>query len=488
MTRFQDLSSELVLSILERSLPEDIDSISLVSKPIYQLAILGLERHRRLRKQYTKIENMVEHEPDSWHDPGGLLADLLCKIKSDTSIGHYVKKLDLSMWNNGARDGWKPDEVFERSVTTHRTRLQQDSKTNMDIIEEAIRAMEIIPTEEVDDWLHQIRLGNEDPLVALLFLHAPALHTLQFVAPYNRRESSYLLRTIQRVAGQGCAVKPHPSHLKNVEIHCAEGWENLDFIKAFISLPSLTSIKTNNLFVDGRRHRAKSAILPKPSNVSEFSVSNGFLPEKAISELLQGVKNLRIFAYNITNLWHDEDYTSKFDCLAVMNSLEANASHTLEHLKLGAPGVEASQIAPIRRFHALREIEIETSCCLAVEGSKIANLVSVLPVSVERLAICWHEATSVDGIGTLTEAILGLVRDSKTQLPSLRMLHVGTMDQGESDALWDCLGSDETAQINPLLSFKIQGPNSIEEIPAWVDNVCTCGQDCFGTNSQHGGN
>ena len=143
------------------------------------------------------------------------------------------------------------------------------------------------------------------------------------------------------------------------------------------------------------------------------------------------MKNLRVFTYNITNLWRDEDYTSKFDCLAVMGSLEANASHTLEHLKLGAPGVEASQIAPIQGFHAaLREIEIETSCCLAVEESKIANLVSVLPVSVERLAICWH------------------------------------MNQGELDALRDCLGSDETAQINPLLSFKIQGPNGSEEIPA----------------------
>ena len=88
---------------------------------------------------------MVEHEPNSWHDRGGLLADLLCKIKSDTSIGHYVKKLDLSMWNNGTRDGWKPNEVFNRSATTNRTRLRKDSKTNMDIVEEAIRAIEIIP-------------------------------------------------------------------------------------------------------------------------------------------------------------------------------------------------------------------------------------------------------------------------------------------------------------------------------------------------------
>lgn len=48
----------------------------------------------------------------------------------------------------------------------------------MEIIEEAIRTIKIIPTEEVDDWLCEIRHGNEDPLVALLLLHAPKIHSL----------------------------------------------------------------------------------------------------------------------------------------------------------------------------------------------------------------------------------------------------------------------------------------------------------------------
>ena len=64
------------------------------------------------------------------------------------------------------------------------------------------------------------------------------------------------------------------------------------------------------------------------------------------------------------------------------------------------------------------------------------------------------------------------------------MLRVGTMDQEESDALWDFLDSDETAQINTQLSFKIQGPNGAAEIPAWVDSVFDCSQDCFETRSQ----
>lgn len=484
MARFQDLSNELVLGILEEVLPDDIESISLASKRIYQLAIPRLEEHRRLRKQYTKFKNVVQNKDMHWHDPGGLLANLFCNIMTDARIGHYVKKIDLSLWNFSARDGWQPDEVFEKQTTTSKSRLRQDSKTNMDIIEEAIRATEIIPTEEVDEWLHQIRLGNEDPLVALLFLHAAKLHTLRFVSPYSRSVPSYLLKTIQRVAGQGSTAKTYSLHFEKVKIWFAEGWENegLDFVKAFMSLPSITSVKTESLFVDDRTYEANSAILPQPSNAMNLSFRSGFLPQQAFSELLRGVRNLKTFAYNFTHLWRDHDYTPPFDCLNLMKSIEANASHTLENLKLSALNLETSQLAPIRGFSALREIEIQTSRCFAVEESNIANFINVLPVSIERLSLRWYEVCSVDRVELLIEAVLGLIRASKTQLPRLRMLQLDTRDQGESSALWECLGSDETAHINKLLAFKIQGPGGDGEIRAWSDNVCTCGENCFGSD------
>ena len=482
MARFQDLSTELVLVILDKVLPEDIEAMSLVSKSIYQLTTPRLEEHRELRKQYSNFRNAVECKPGHWHDPGGLLADLLCKIMTDSRLGHYVKKIDLDLWNTGARDGWKPDEIFEKQVTTRRTRPQHYSKTNMDIIEEAIRAIEIIPTEEVDDWLHQVQLGNEDPLIALIFLHAPKLHSLIFQDPHHRQYSAYLLKTIQRVAVQGSLVKPYPSHFKKVEIYFAEGWEDLDFVKAFMSLPSPISVRANSLFVDGRMHEANSAVLAQPSNVMELSFDKCLLPEQTICELLRGVKNLKTFAYNLNYLWRERDYKSPFNCLAVMHSLAANASHTLETLKLSASHLETSYIAPLCRFSALREVEIRTSRCFLVE-SNIAYLVSVLPVSIEKLAISWHEVTSVDGTETLTEAFLDLIRASKTRLPQLRMLQVDPGNREESEPLVECLGSDETAQINKQLAFDLHCPGDWREYPAWADLVCNCGKDCFGNDS-----
>ena len=484
MAQFQDLSTELVLAILAQVMPEDIESFSLASKRIYQIAIPRLEEHRVLRKQYTNFRNMVEHRSHHWHDPGGLLAELLCKIMTDARVGLYVKNIDLELCNSGPRDGWKPDAIFEQQINTRSTRFQADLKTNMEIIEEAIRAIGVIPSEEVGDWLIQIRRGNEDPLVALLLLHATRLNTLKFVVPYARSESLFLLETIQRVTMQGSAVELYPSHLKNVELWFAEGWQSLDLIKAFMSLPSLTSIKTESLFVDGRRYESNSAILPQPSNVVEISFRSGFLPPEALSELLQGVKNLKSFAYDFRHLWRDEEYTPAFDCLAVLGSVEANTGQTLEYLKLSAEDIEMRQIAPVRRFRTLREIEVRTNRCFAVNKGKPIDLISLLPVSLEKLTMSWYETTSADGVEILTEAILGLVRGSKTRLPHLRTLGVNTRDQVASDALWDCLGSDETAQVNPMLAFEIQDPSGGGEIPAWADNVCTCGQDCFGNNSR----
>lgn len=482
MARFQDLSTELVLAILEEVLPEDIESMSLVSKNIYQLAIPRLEEHRMLRKRYSYFRNSVEFKHRHWHDPGGLLADLLCNIITDARLGHYVKKIDLGLWNSGAKDGWKPDEVFEKQVTLSKARPEYHSKTSMDIIEEAIRAIEVVPTEEVDDWLRQIRLGNEDPLVALLFLYAPNLESLTFVDPDRRRHPSYLLKTVQRVAVQGSTVKPYPSHLRNVNIYFAEGWEDLDFVKAFMSLPSPTSITTESLFIDGRTHETSSAILRQPSNVMGLSFDGCLVPEQVISELLRGATNLKTFTYGYRHLWH-EDYKPPFNCLAVMHSLAANASHTLETLELKTSNLETNHIAPICRFSALRELKVRTSRCFVTE-SNIPYLVSILPASIEKLAISWSEVTSADGTESLTEAFLQLIRASKARLPQLRMLELDPGNGTESELLWECLGSDETGQINELLAFRAQCSGGWRDIRAWADNVCTCGKDCFGNDSQ----
>lgn len=482
MAKIQDLSTELVLEILEKVLPEDIESFSLASKSLYILAIPRLEEHRALRKQYTNFQNMVEYRPHHWRDPGGLLAELLCKVMTDARMRYYVKKIDLDVWNSGPRGGWKPDAVFDKQISTRSTRLQPDSRTNMEIIEEAVRAVEVIAPGEVNDWLTQIRHGNEDPLVALLLLHATRLNTLKFAVPYAHSGSSYILKTLQSVTMQGPAVQLYPSHLKSVELWFAKKWESPDLIKAFMSLPSLTSIKTESLFVDGRTYEAHSMTLPQPSNVIEMSFRSGSLPHKAFSELLQGVKNLKSFAYDIQDLWGDEDYTARSDFLAVLDSVEANAGQTLECLRLGAEDIRMDQIAPLRRFGTLRNIELWTYRCFAVNEGKPTDLISLLPVSLENLTLAWYETTSADGVELLTETILGWIRESKTRLPHLRTLAIITMDHMALDALWDCLSSEQTARINPMLSFKIRGPGGGGEIIAWADNVCICGQDCFGGN------
>lgn len=71
--------------------------------------------------------------------------------------------------------------------------------------------------------------------------------------------------------------------LKDVEIQCAVRWDGLDLVKAFMSLPSLTSIKTDSLFLEGRAYQAGSATLPQPSNISKLYVWSGSLPENRFS-------------------------------------------------------------------------------------------------------------------------------------------------------------------------------------------------------------
>ena len=250
-----------------------------------------------------------------------------------------------------------------------------------------------------------------------------------------------------------------------------------------MSLPSLESIRTDYLFVSDQLHGPGSAILRQPSNVKHISFRNGCLPGEAISELLRGVKNLRALVYEFQLLWCDEDYTATIDCFDLLGSLEANQSYSRTS-QIGRSRYQGQSNRPSSRIRVLREIEIQTRRCFAGNDGGPANLIGLLPVSLEGFIMRRYKTTSVGGVEALTEAILlGLVRESKAQLPHLRTLHVSTKDPGAYSAFWDCLASDKTAQINPMLSFKIQGPASEGQISAWAANVCTCGQDCFGNGS-----
>ena len=483
MAQFQDLSSELVLGILEEVQPDDIVSISLASKTIHQLALPRLDEHRRLQKQYSRFNNMVEFAPNTWKDPGGLLADLLCNIISNTRIGQYIKTIDLEYWNSSPLEGWKPDAVFDQRNFTSKSWVQPCSKTNMEIIEDAVRAAEIIPRDEIDDWLHEIRHGNEDPIVALLLLHAPKLHTLDFIVPYNSGDSSFVLRTIERIVASELPVKLHLSHLRDVRLRFAERWSDLHLVKAFMSLPSLTSILTHRLYVDDRTFEASSARLSRPSNVRDILFLGGYLPCNFFWELLKGVKKLKSFHYNFRSIWREDTYEPPIDSLTIIRSLEANAAHTLERLSLGAYEEAKTIKIALRGFHILRDVSLHSNSYSIIEESRLGDFVSSLPPSLEKLSLSWYQTRPEDSFEALKRATLGFVRESKTHLPRLRRLYLETFDSRESEALWDQLGSDETAQINPKLSFYIRGPDRKGEIGAWCDNECTCGQDCFGNSS-----
>lgn len=149
---------------------------------------------------------------------------------TDAEVGHFVKKIDLDVWSNCAREGWKPDTVFQKQLSANRNQLPQSLKTNIEIIEEAVRAVGLIPTEGADECLYRV-------LIAFLLLYAPKVHTLKFAVPSARSESSYLFKTIQHFGRQGCTANTYPSYLKNVESSFAELWESLDFVKAFMSFP-----------------------------------------------------------------------------------------------------------------------------------------------------------------------------------------------------------------------------------------------------------
>lgn len=98
MNLFSQLSTELVLSILEKVFPENLVSFSISCKDIYDLSSARLKEHRPFNQQYRRNWNGVEHEPDRLRRQAGVVRELLFSFHKDTVVDRYVRSMEAVAW------------------------------------------------------------------------------------------------------------------------------------------------------------------------------------------------------------------------------------------------------------------------------------------------------------------------------------------------------------------------------------------------------
>ena len=403
------LANEIIFQIWEYiATPEDIRSFALVCKTIYVLAEPALREHHRLRT-YSRVvlqRKQLESPP----------ADLLETLTHNSRISLYIGELLINGWaaEFDKSETWgfpNTPQIFHIKYPKERMDLFLQTVDKSGLAHQSIRGK---------TWRKEIQRGNEDPILALVFLMLPRLKTLTF---QNFQKDFHFLATA--VAGiiespkinslamltNLILVEPYPTEVHD---HASQL-----FIEIFAGLPSLRTLEgygiIDNLSFDPNFPDARPI---KASNLTDIAFWNCHLYDEWLTELLQSMNVLKSFRY--THGYHRTQMDLRV--FQVTDVLAMYAGETLEILTLHSCRGEWKPVAPLYRCQVLKELNTDYHLLLGYwEDPNDQKLQGSLPSSIETVKLyCW-DMTNLEEIG---EVVLGIVGDIKEMFPKFRSLEL----------------------------------------------------------------
>ena len=464
MAWLDDLSTELILDILGRIPPENLESTTFISRTVHQIARTLLDQHRKvLVKQYRDWDDTVVHlKSHPLHCCSHMNAGLLCTILTDQRLARMVKT--LKAYNEASfyraisetdREGaWRPDEQFPGSLPRLR-RSQGLAKdvlgTRIQILEEAVCQCSLVSRIQKGMWLEKLHRGSEELATILLIWYLPALRSVKLALGSTEWTDIYgfLLQIAEYAVS--ISARPAPVHmatglpLQNLDsvflLFKSSRSEDIALIKAFLSLPRLSAFGCEKLSVTPVREGTAMRKLDELSTVNSLTFDDCMLDIADFFGLLEGVTAVRRFAC----IWYRNAISDAYDWVkfgpnAVVAALAGSIGHKLETLELRAwPYVEVQYIDTslhFRDFRALKRLEISTNIILTEDGGSLNNFLFTLPGKLEYLLLYWIKLAPVPDILTFSRSLKTFIDLAKVLLTSLRRIAIyGYLGDNEMEEL-----------------------------------------------------
>ncbi len=392
MVNLMDLPDELLLQIVDETLPDGIEALARCSNRSSILSHDALKQHEADKKRYQNIEINEEEGP----------GPLLIEVVQNPRCGQYARHANF--------------EYCREDVCVP---LEEDIA---DILTQTLVQQPCIPLTELLHWIHEAISGNEDIIVAILLLLLPNLETL--IIP----STGYCESLIRRAAKWSQeSVIPQPNlplaRLENVVIGDDE-WNSgrpAEFLvdhglMIFRGLPSLKSLMC--LYRTTRALYNPTITLRFCNGCTEMHVYDYELSSEDLELILQHVENLTAFAYidryvsNITRYLDD--------------ILRRYAGHSLKELKLQCLPNPLSELPShgfnsLTGFTALKKVTItlDTIRNGGNTSSSRPSLVDFLPSSVEEITVV-GPITCRDAKKVLDE----LAHAKAVHFPGLKNVHM----------------------------------------------------------------
>lgn len=187
MTTFADLPNEVLSEILFQAMPHSIEPLAVVSRHIYHLAVLLLQEHRKLRRQYSTLGPM---DLEGVWGRGDWTANLLILVVNNPRLAQYIVNVQ---WSYRSHSLSTPSHNGLYNLPYHADVLSR--------VEHTVRSTDSIPVEEAPDWINAIHSGDERPIVALILLRLPNLHTV-ICSSIMEASNDNVVRMVHHISGK----------------------------------------------------------------------------------------------------------------------------------------------------------------------------------------------------------------------------------------------------------------------------------------------
>lgn len=323
MANLSSLPAELLLSVIEYVMPDDLFNFSITCRQLWQLAEGPIKEHKALLSQYGAVA--FSYEPE-----GHTVWNILRAVVQNPRIAYYVHSIDMIESRNLY---WDPSVTMSDEVqpTTLRPPAEQ-----IELFKALVSQSEFLPkysgqVGEVGVYT-AIKNGSEGPIVALLL---PLLLNLKEVIYVDSGDTEWLLCTLEKIAAAHATPNP-PLAFRNLTTVSISHWDSemcisYEWVRFFIAMPSMRTLTGHMVGGDVENTGAENKPTLARSQIKSLELGYSAVSSAAMAEVLSGIDALQTFEY--ANGGVTVDYAD-YDPHGILAALLKYASHSLEVLAL----------------------------------------------------------------------------------------------------------------------------------------------------------
>jgi len=415
MATFTTLPNEALVLILDKTYPEDLDSIVLCCKRLHTFTDPRMRQRISDKISYTWRQLAWPNKGPSETKFG------LDELLSRPDIAPSVKTLCISEGSSWSAPGPGIPIFEDLQLTTDDTAWRGLF---------AVSNCLYIQGSDANAWQTNLDGANIMSVAAVLLTLLPNLEKISFGHLRDSTALVYMVSNIARAtypAHWAFQYERPLSKLSSLSVNETTAASAITGLyEAFASLPSIRSLCAESFLTMNFDHWPQRLTT---SNLTHIDFKTGGLRAEDFERLLGQITFLESFKYSYC------DTSINYEPAILVGLLKIYAGHSLTDLNLeldpSSDGViprdNGCYVGSLRRIERLRRIRIDVSmlCELRENIWVVVKLIDTLPASVEEIRLVGEPAT--EGEFRIDDLWTGLSEDATIRLPKLSKIEVETV-------------------------------------------------------------